>query len=121
MTCTSHEPGAGRQVSLLDGRRVCSCSREWMRETEARFVLTLGPLRARPEYLDNVRKKRGEGAKFELEALMRDVQSKAPKLSYRSEPSTRSTSASTGRSERAEPKPSAASPRSSRQQGSLFR
>lgn len=54
MTCTSHTPEQARMVTLLDGREVCSCSQDWMRECECRWLLERQDLRQRREYLAKV-------------------------------------------------------------------
>jgi len=61
-------------VTLRDGRIVCSSCEAWRLECEARHVLALPHRR---EYLDEVRKKRGEDAYQALRNEMLSLQDAA--------------------------------------------
>ncbi len=59
----------GNTVTLVDGRKVDSASEAWRHECEARHVATLPARQDRQAYLEAVRKRRGEPAGQQLEAL----------------------------------------------------
>lgn len=71
MNCTTHTPEAAKTVRLIDGREVCSCSREWAHECEARWMLERLDLRQRREQLAEVQKRRGTKARERLEDTLR--------------------------------------------------
>lgn len=62
-----------RQVTLIDGSQVSNYSEAWRCECEARHVLTMPTVLARREYLAAIRKRRGDVAGAQLEALVRAV------------------------------------------------
>lgn len=66
-------PVDDRTVVTIDGRTVGIISEEWRRCCEAVYVLAL-PGRKRAEYLEGVRKFRGEYGKAYLEEEMRDIE-----------------------------------------------
>lgn len=70
MSCTSHLPEAGRIVTLIDGRDVCSCSEAFRHECECRWALETMDLRQRREYLARVQSKRGEADRRRMEETL---------------------------------------------------
>lgn len=59
-------------VSLADGRRVASNSREWLVECEAAYILSR-PLPERRAILDAVEKRRGLAGRQALEERVREL------------------------------------------------
>lgn len=55
-------------VTLADGRKVPSDSKEWLQECEARHILNIPTKPARIELLNLIEKQRGAEARKELEA-----------------------------------------------------
>ena len=59
--------------TLIDGREVESDSEAWRAECEARYVCRMDSQLARFEYIEGLKKKRGEEAAHALEELARAV------------------------------------------------
>lgn len=71
MNCTSHTPEQAKTVTLIDGRGVCSCSREWAHECECRLLVEKLDLRQRREHLAAVGFKRGTKAREQMEETIK--------------------------------------------------
>lgn len=70
--CGQHHPDAV-EVTLVDGRKVSSYSEEWRLECEARSILSMSPLHRRQWHLQDIEKRRGNAAAYQLRDKMLEI------------------------------------------------